>query len=170
MKRIIIYFTFLFLFFCFPVSIFSQNINGNNNTVIIQMQGNNNSVQNSSINNNSNNSTYRSNNNYNTESSSSLFARYKQKNKSLFGKSPTSWQIEFYNNGTYRYIRGRTIRYGTYTAMSNNKQNNTYTCIERIDNVVDLYGNKIREMHFKFKLEAINGIIMEDRIRLELVY
>ncbi len=162
MKRIIIYFTFLFLFFCFPVSIFSQNINGNNNTVIIQMQGNNNNVQNSSINNNSNNSTYRSNNNYNTESSSSLFARYKQKNKTLFVKSPT-WQIEFYNNGTYRYIRGGTIRYGTYTAMSNNKQNNTYTCIERIDK----NGNKMM-MHFK--LEAIDGIIMEERIRLELVY
>ena len=37
-----------------PACVFSQNINGNNNTVIIQMQGNNNSINNSSINNTDN--------------------------------------------------------------------------------------------------------------------
>lgn len=169
MKRVILLFSFFLSLFCFPVSIFSQNINGNNNTVIIQMQGNNNSVQNSSINNNSNNSTYRSNSNYNSESASSLFARYKQKNNRLFSESPT-WQIEFYNDGTYRYIRGGTIRYGTYTAMSNNKQNNTYTCIERLDNMVDQNGNRMNPGEMHFKMEAINGVIMENRIRLELVY
>lgn len=58
-----LYFFLFFLFILSPVVTLAQNINGNNNTVIIQMQGNNNSVNNSSNYNSNNNSNYNSNNN-----------------------------------------------------------------------------------------------------------
>ena len=118
----------LFLSFLFsPRALFSQNVNGNNNTIIIQ-QGNNNTINNSSsINRNSN-----TNVNNTLYDDTSCFAIYNiEVHKTLYQRGIIH-QMVLYNNGSYRYIirdlrkGGKDyVRQGQYRLSSNSKQNNT---------------------------------------------
>ena len=118
----------LFLSFLFsPLALFSQNVNGNNNTIIIQ-QGNNNTINNSSsINRNSN-----TNVNNTLYDDTSCFAIYNiEVHKTLYQRGIIH-QMVLYNNGSYRYIirdlrkGGKDyVRQGQSRLSSNSKQNNT---------------------------------------------
>ena len=112
-------FFLIVLFVLFPFTILAQNINGNNNTVIIQMQGNNNSVNNSSNYNSNNGSPSRSRgNSLSTSANSSFSGTYteelsrleklggKKARKYIFNESG----IVYFNDGSM------LIDKGTFTA------------------------------------------------------
>lgn len=137
-----------------PSVLFSQNINGNNNTVIIQIQGNNNNINNSSINNTDNYGetpskplTYKSTPNY--------FGYYTGYIYHTF-KKPEKYELSLYLDGSFRLSIKGDIHCGTYTKTTHSRSNNTIKLYKPI--VIDGYTGATSKYLFK-TLYITNGEI-----------
>lgn len=154
MKKIIAILTALLL----PVFLFGQNINGNNNTVIIQMQGDNPHITNSSINNHSNHS--RQNNAYSLGNTTMYFGVYSASVSNGILKGTSKFDLELYNDGSYRFIKDNKVMHrGTYSKHTDNAYNNTILLME--------HRNGYMVQH---ELDIVNGkIVYTDKIILQKI-
>ena len=117
MKKIL-----LLIYMLIPASLFSQNINGNNNTVIIQMQGNSNNINNSSVNNTDNSRVvHPKHSSYQTPT---YFGYYSGYIYHTFKKNE-EYKLSLYNDGTFRFSINGNITHGIYTKTTNSRSNNT---------------------------------------------
>lgn len=156
MNKILQQFCLLFLVLV-PVCLFGQTINGNNNTVIIQMQGDNNHITNSSINNSSN---YRQNNAYSLGNTTEYFGVYSALVSNGILKGTSKFDLELYNDGSYRFIKDNKVMHrGTYSKHTDNAYNNTILLLE--------HRNGYMVQH---ELDIINGkILYTDKIILHKI-
>lgn len=135
-----------------PASLFSQNINGNNNTVIIQMQGNNNSINNSSITNTDNYEvTHSKPSSYNQ--SPTYFGYYTGYEYHTFKKNE-EYELSLYRDGSFRFSVNGNIHCGTYTETTHSSSNNTIELYKHI--VVNGYTKATSKYLFK-TLYITNG-------------